>query len=160
MDSPSINARVDELRRTGFLGSPREERFDRITRLAQGLFGVDFAVINFVSEDSIVAKSAAPEGAGLVTPFGIAFCDVTVDEKDIVVVPDTHADPRFADRAAVAEMGFGFYAGVALSTPSQVPIGTLCLVAKSPREFGAEDQELLVSLSKWAERELEHTPAP
>lgn len=159
MESASINERLDELRRTGFLGSAREERFDRITRLAQGLFGVDFAVINFVNDDSIVAKSASPEGAGLVTPFGVAFCDVTIDEQPILVVPDTTADSRFANRAAVAEMGFRFYAGVPLSTPAQTPIGTLCLVGRDPREFSVSDQDLLISLSKWAERELEHSPA-
>jgi GAF domain-containing protein len=155
----SINERVDELNRTGFLGSAPEERFDRITRLARGMFHVDFAAINFVGDQTMVTKSAAPFGSGRTVPADDGFCDVTVSDNQVVIVTDAARDPRFADRAAVTEGGYRFYAGVPLSTPGHVPIGTLCLISKEPREFSVHDQELLVSLSKWAERELEHHPA-
>ena len=46
------------------VGTPPEERFDRLTRLAQKAFGVPVAAITLVDKDRVWAKSCAGIPAG------------------------------------------------------------------------------------------------
>lgn len=44
-------ARLEKLRSLQILDTPAEERFDRVTRLATRLFGVDIALVSLVDSD-------------------------------------------------------------------------------------------------------------
>ena len=55
-DAPE-RARLEDLSRTGLLDTPPEERFDRITRLAQQLFGVSAASVSLIAENRQYLKS-------------------------------------------------------------------------------------------------------
>jgi hypothetical protein len=56
--APNEDRRLAAVRRVGLLGTPAEERFDRITRLARRLFDVPMAVIDLVGEKVAWLKSA------------------------------------------------------------------------------------------------------
>ena len=147
--------RVAALRSLCVIDTPREERFDRIARLAAKLFGVPVAMITLVDEDRQWAKAvegpAAPE-----FHRQWSFCAHAILQPSVtMVVPDTLLDERFADNPLVTqEYGFRFYAGRPLLTAEGLALGTLCVVDFQPREFTSEQLDSLHDLAEMAEAEL------
>ena len=86
-------AALDSLR---IVCSPAEERFDRITRLAQTIFNVPIALVSLVSEKCQWFKSAQGLTASQ-TPREISFCGHAILSYDALVVEDTLLNPDFAD---------------------------------------------------------------
>jgi hypothetical protein len=150
--------RVDAVERLDLLDTPAEERFDRITRIAREIFDVPVAEINLIDETRQFTKSPQLPGKPTAIARVDSFCDVTVQQRDLVVVPDATQDERFAQRSPVTdERHVRFYAGRPLSLGDDLRVGTLCLVDTTPREFGAEQRRLLDELGQWVERELQDT---
>ncbi|MDP9026206.1 MAG: response regulator [Actinomycetota bacterium] len=136
------------------LDSPREERFDRITRTASRLFDVPIALVSLVDANRQWFKSCL--GLDLVqTDRSASFCAHALLEDGPLVIADTHADPRFADNPLVTGAPHvRFYAGHPLSTPAGYKMGTLCLIDREPRSFGSSELAALKDLASWAESEL------
>jgi sigma-B regulation protein RsbU (phosphoserine phosphatase) len=155
----SESMRLAALAELKMVGSDPEERFDRVTRIAKELFNVPIAEINFIDKDSQYTKSPQKPGGSMPTPRADSFCDVVVQQEDILVVEDALDDPRFAGRGTVTgSPHIRFYAGRPLSVAEGVRVGTICLVDTVPRELSAEDAELLGELGQWVERELRDVP--
>lgn len=145
-------AALDDLH---IVGTGPEERFDRVTRMAKELFGVPIAEINFIDQQHQFTKSPQRPGGSHYTPRADSFCDVVVQQPDIVVVQDALEDPRFSERGTVTgPPHVRFYAGRPLSVADGARVGTICLVDTAPRDLSGEDQELLDELGRWVEREL------
>jgi diguanylate cyclase (GGDEF)-like protein len=147
-------ARVAALRRLGLLDSPPEERFDRITRTAQRLFGVDTALVTLVDADRQWFKSR--QGLDVTeTPRDVSFCGHAIAGHEIFEVEDPSVDPRFADNPLVlGHPNVGFYAGCPIAGPNGEVIGTLCLVDHSPRVLDGDERESLRDLAGMVEREI------
>ncbi len=76
--------RLEALRRTCLLDTPSEERFDRLTRLACGHFGVPMALISLIDSDRQWFKSRQ----GLTqkeTPRSISFCGHAILDADLKI---------------------------------------------------------------------------
>ncbi len=143
-------AAVHEL---GLLDTPPEERFDRVVRLAQQLFGVPTAYVSLVDRDRLFYK--AKVGLDLLeAPRDTSFCRLTIEDGGTLVVEDASADPRFTTNPwVVDDPGLRFYAGHPLAAGGH-RVGTLCLVDNRAREFGPADRALLRDLAAWVEEEL------
>ena len=136
------------------LDTPTEDRFDRITRLATSLFQVPVAYIAFVDENRQWFKSACGLSA-TETGRDVAFCAHTILNKDLLIIPDTLADSRFADNPLViGEPHIRFYAGYPLSSPEGYKVGTLCLVDQKPRDLAEDERHLLADLGHALEDQL------
>ena len=159
---PGVAKLVDqELRRLNALsdleqiGSPPEERFDRITRLAQTVFGVPVAEINFLDDAVQFTKSPQVPGGSPFAPRSESFCDVTIQGPEVLVVPDATADSRFATRSTVTgPRHTRFYAGAPLTVGDGHRVGSLCLVDTTPREFSENERSILEQMGRLVEREL------
>jgi len=150
--------RLAAVERLNLLDTPAEERFDRITRIARELFGVPIAEINLIDDRRQYTKSPQPGGVAGDIPLSDSFCDITVRQPDIIVVPDATRDDRFSSRSAVSdERHVRFYAGRPLSLDHENRVGTLCLVDTTPRTFTDDQRRLLDELGDWVERELQDT---
>lgn len=146
-------ARQAALDRTGLLDSPAEERFDRITRLAQALFGVPIVVVSLVDHDRQWFKSRQGMEA-CQTARDISFCGHAILQPSLFIVSDASQDPRFFDNPLVTESpGIRFYAGAPLSFEGQ-RIGMLCLIDRQPRELDLAQQDQLVDLAALVEQQL------
>ncbi|MGK5115467.1 PP2C family protein-serine/threonine phosphatase [Geodermatophilus sp. CPCC 205506] len=149
-------ARVRALEELDVLHTGPERRFDRITRLAQRVFGVVNASITLIDEDRQHVKSQ--QATGLTFEDGAradAFCDHTIRRPDTLVVEDATADDRFADNPLVAGPShLRFYAGHPLQAPGGQRVGALCLLDDQPRRLSAPERELLQDLAAWVEDEL------
>ena len=93
---------------------PREQRFDRLTRLAAAIMGVPVALISFVDRDRQWFKSV--HGLEIAeTHREVSFCAHAVALREMLVVPDALQDARFADNPLVTgEPRIRFYAGFPL----------------------------------------------
>ena len=89
------------------------------------------------------------------TPREISFCGHTILNEDVLIIPDTTKDDRFADNPLVLdEPNIRFYAGCPLKHIDGSRLGTLCIIDQSPKELTEEDIEDLKGLASLAEREL------
>ncbi|CAN7278576.1 sensor domain-containing diguanylate cyclase [Rhizobium sp. LjRoot30] len=138
-------SRSDMLRRYAIIDTPPEPNFDRITRMATGIFGFPFCTLAFVDGDRFWFKSTQ----GLETtemPRHRAFCQETISRQTVFVVPDALADPRFADAPVVtAAPHVRFYAGAPLLTPSGACIGSLCVLDTQPQDGFSTDQQFILT---------------
>lgn len=131
-----------------------EERFDRITRLAQLIFDVPIALVSLVDRERQWFKSRQGLDA-TETPRKISFCGHAIADSDVFVVANAAEDQRFCDNPLVtAEPHIRFYAGYPLASVSGERLGTLCIIDREPREFSAEDSEKLELLGQLVEQEL------
>lgn len=158
MKKPDIptdeSARLATLKSLNILDTLPEERFDRLTRMAKRLFGVPIALVSLVDADRQWFKSAQGLTASE-TPRDISFCGHAILDDEILVVPDTSKDQRFADNPLVKDSpGIRFYAGCPIRATDGSKLGTLCVIDQQPGSMGADDLELLQDLAAMVEREL------
>ena len=146
-------ARQRALTGLGVLDSGPEARFDRITRLAQQLFGVPMVSITLLDRDRQWRKSQI--GLTREAPREKAFCDVTVRQDAALIVDDASGDHRFADNPfVVGDPHLRFYAGEPLHAPGGEAVGTLCVLDTVPRTLSAEQARVLRDLADWVQDEL------
>lgn len=133
---------------------PREERFDRITRTARRLLNVPIALISIVEEDVQWFRSV--QGLEIDrTSRDISFCGHAVAENRMLLVPDTHRDPRFRDNPLVTDAPFiRSYLGIPLSIAPGIRAGTLCALSDREHSFRHQDVLGLQDLAAMAEAEL------
>src|SRR5215212_1028635 len=147
LDSPD---RLAAVARLGLLGTPPEEAFDRLTRLAARVLGVRGALITVTTAEVQFCKSSVglPEPwatSGLPLTYGL--CPYTVASGEPLLVADARVDPRFHDNPGVRELGVAGYAGVPLLTTDGQAIGAFCAFDDRPRTWTAEDRQTLEDLA-------------
>jgi diguanylate cyclase (GGDEF)-like protein len=147
-------SRLEALHSLNILDTPPEERFDRVTRLAQHMFRVPMALVTLIDANRQWFKSTAGI-EGRETPRDTSFCAHAIHDDAVMVVPNALADPRFADNPNVTgEPHVRFYAGCPLKAPGGARLGTLCIIDRKPRVLDAEDLAALRDLAAIVEDEL------
>ncbi|WP_170162304.1 diguanylate cyclase domain-containing protein [Caldimonas tepidiphila] len=150
------DARIALLSAIGLLDSEPEAVFDRVTRLASRLFGTPIALISLIDEQRQWFKSRVGMEPSE-TPREGAFCAHAIHQQEPLVVPDARRDERFADSPLVSSAPhIRFYAGAPLRSLDGTALGTLCVKDRLPREFSAQDAELLRDLAAIVSQELVH----
>lgn len=147
--------RLNSLHNLKILDTPREDRFDRISRLAAALFDVPIVLVSLVDQDRQWFKSCY----GLKvqeTSREVSFCAHAILADEVMMVPDTLLDLRFADNPVVLEEPrVRFYAGYPLVLQDGSRVGTLCIIDTRPRHIEKSRLGFLQDLGRLVERELE-----
>ena len=153
---PNEVERLEALRRYNILDTPPEESFDRITTLAARLFDVPITLISLVDEFRAWFKSCYGFDTREIKRES-TICSFAVLYNDVLVIPDTRKDPRFACMPfALSEPGLRFYAGAPLIAQDGFNLGTLCLLDSQPRNgLTAKEQATLKDLAAMVVDELE-----
>ncbi len=147
--------RLAALRALNILDTDPEERFDRITRLAQRLFGTSMATVTLVDSDRQWFKSTQGGEPGGENPREISFCAHAILEPETMVVADAREDERFADNPLVlGDPNIRFYAGHPVTAPGGEAVGTLCVLDDKPRASDDFDTEVLRELAEMVEAEI------
>jgi PAS domain-containing protein len=152
--------RLEALRALDVLDTPPEAEFDAIAVGARHLFGCKFAFVSLIDADRQWFKAACGLQASE-TPREVSFCTHAVAANDLLVIPDTRKDMRFANNPHVVGSPFiRFYAGVPLRAVAPgggaaLPIGTLCVVDDQPHEPTRDKLDMLVGLAGVIEALLE-----
>ncbi len=151
---PDEQRRLQSLRSSGLLNSGKEERFDRLTRLARSLYNLPVASISLVGEDLLHIKSCAGLDVDTV-PRDISFCAHTILQTDPLIVNDMQQDERFHDNPLVIAAPFiRFYAGYPVQLPDGATVGSFCLMDHQPRSFSAHEMQILSDLAAIVEDEF------
>lgn len=131
-----------------------DERFDRLTRLAQRIFDTPIAMLSLAGSDRQWFQSRFVRDPRE-TPKELAFLAHAIPAEDVLIVPDASADDRFRDHPLVVDLPeIRFYAGCPLKAPDGTPLGTLCVIDHEPREAREEDARALRDLAWMLEQEL------
>lgn len=148
--------RLEALRRYNILDTPPEPAFDRITSLAARLFDVPTVLVSLVDESRAWFKSSFGFDQPQV-PRDASLCSFALLHDDVLIVPDTRQDQRFACNPFVqSEPGLRFYAGAPLLTQEGLNLGTLCLLDTKPHlTLTREEQATLTDLAAMVMDELE-----
>jgi GAF domain-containing protein len=107
----SEQERLGALDRYDVLDTPREESFDRITRLAKRVFDVPIVAISFIDGHRQWFKSQEGLGSAETTRRD-AFCNYAIQQEQALIIPDALADARVAENLSVVGPPYvRFYAG-------------------------------------------------
>lgn len=153
LDEESRQRALDALK---VLDTPPDERVDRITRLAQQIFGVPMVSVNLLDRDRQWRMSEIGIGVKEV-PRADAFCEATIQQTGTLVIEDAAQDAMWASNPFVqGDPHLRFYAGHPLQAPCGEHVGTLCMLDTKPGSLDESQRELLKDLALWVQTELAH----
>jgi|TARA_R110002060_G_scaffold36845_1_gene47804 diguanylate cyclase (GGDEF)-like protein len=146
--------RLHALRTLEILDTSHEERFDRVTRMAKRMFGVEISLVSLIDENRQWFKSAQGLDASE-TPREISFCGHAINQDGLFIIPNAIEDVRFFDNPLVTQApNIRFYAGYPLKLRQGINLGTLCLIDSKPKHLDEEDKQLLKDLGVMIEQEI------
>jgi diguanylate cyclase (GGDEF)-like protein len=153
---PSHEAeRLDFLFSCGILDTPRDERFDRITRLAAQFYDADVAFLGFIDDQFQWMKSVRGDGIAPWIERDRSICQLVISSGQPLVISDLHTDPRLAGHPVVPQLPFHFYAGVPLLTDEGAAVASLCILKREPQPADGFNLSALGDLGAVAMDELE-----
>ena len=147
--------RLETLYSCKVLDTEPERVYDDITRLLSLTCNVPMAVISLVDGDRLWLKSNVGVGE-LELTRDEGFCSHAILQRETLIVPDTLADPRFANSPLVTdEPKLRFYAGSPIVMPNGQCIGAVAIMDVRPRELTSEQRETLLALARQVASQLE-----
>ena len=155
MSDQAEQTRRQALAELHILDTPREERYDRLVRLAQKMFDVPMAMVSLIDDDRQWNKAQVGLSGLSDVPRSESMCAHTVRGDAPLVVTDPEHDERFRDLPGVTgQDGVRFYAGQPLHAPGGVAVGSLCIVDTRRRTLSEREVEVLRELADLVETEL------
>ncbi len=146
---------MQALERYGILDTEPERAFDQLAVIASRALGMPMALVSLVDERREWLKAKVGLGqseVGRASSFGAH----ALVASEPLVVHDAQNDARFCKHPWVTgEPHARFYAAATLRTPSGLPLGTLSVLDRSPRELDAEQLAMLQELATIAVGQLE-----
>lgn len=147
--------RIQALMSYDIMDTPNEADYDEIVRLASWICGTPISLITLLDDKRQWFKAKI----GLEideTPLEYAFCAHAINQDDIMVVENATLDDRFKNNPFVTgEANVRFYAGMPLTTPTGVKLGTLCVIDTKPNSLSDGQIEALRVLSRQVIKNLE-----
>lgn len=152
---PDEERRLRSLKASGILGSAKDARFDRLTRMAKRLFDVPVALISLVDEDRLWLKSCDGMVLTEQIPRATSFSAHALLEPEPMIIRDTYRDVRFSDNPYVIGHPYvRFYSGCPILLPDGAAAGSFCLLDTQPRTFSEDDLLVLKDLAAMVEDEF------
>ncbi|BFU42237.1 GAF domain-containing protein [Krasilnikovia sp. MM14-A1004] len=139
----------------GVLDSAPEKDFDDIVALTASVCDVPTALVCLVDTDRQWFKARV--GTDLADMSrDLSFCAHAILGDDLLIVPDTRKDPRFADNPAVLDHdGIRFFAAAPLITTEGFAVGALCVFDMRPRGLDDDQTAALRALARQVTGQLE-----
>lgn len=152
----SVDRRVRYLERLQLLDSLPEPSYDAVTELAAHICGTPISLVSLLDHDRQFFKSRHGLGVSE-TPIEYSFCDHAIRKpKEPFIIEDATRDERFQDNPLVTDdQGIRFYAGIPLVTRNRIPLGTLCVIDREPRELTEDQLRALKNLALQVSQLLE-----
>lgn len=147
--------RLAKLESLLIMDSPAEEAFDRLTRLASKIIGSPVSLVSLVDDQRQFFKSA--HGLDLEqTPLSHSFCQYVVATGQPLIVEDARKEPLLEGNLAITDLDVIGYLGMPISTSDGHNIGSFCVIDSQPRQWTAEQIEIVqeLAISVMAEIEL------
>ncbi|HVA28592.1 MAG TPA: response regulator, partial [Candidatus Baltobacteraceae bacterium] len=124
-----------------------EDAFDDITAIASYICQTPISLISLIDAERQWFKANVGLNAAE-TSRDIAFCDIAIQQPDILVVEDASKDPRFKNNPLVkGDPNIRFYAGAPLFTDDGHGLGSLCVIDRKPRKLSKDQLDALRRLA-------------
>ncbi|UDQ90131.1 sensor domain-containing diguanylate cyclase [Xanthobacter autotrophicus] len=140
---------------SGLVDSASDERFDRLTRLACGIYEADVAFLGLVDDTFQWHISRTSDFVPLSVPRRETICNVIVESGAPLVIGDTAHDPHLASHSIMPQLNPRFFAGTPLVVAPDGVIGSLCVMARDPRDQDRVDLGPLLDLAQVTADEVE-----
>jgi len=134
--------RLSALASYAVLDTLPEADLDDIVRLAARICATPVSLITLVDDVRQFFKARVGYEGAENAPLDAGFCPLVVRAAEPLVIPDTQADPDYADNPATREAGVRFYAGVPLLTGDGLALGTLCVLDQAARPAGLDGPQV------------------
>jgi two-component sensor histidine kinase len=147
--------RLATLRSYRIIDTQPEPAFDDLVQLAARSCQTPVALISLIDERRQWFK--AEVGLGLQeTPLDRSICLSAMLLPGLTIVSDLEKDPRFDNNPLVTgDPQLRFYAGAALRTLDEVPLGALCVLDYVPRDLTEDQADTLTRLARQVMSHLE-----
>ena len=145
--------RLRSVRQLGLLDSLPQESYDTITTLASEICGTSVALLTILDKDIQWFKSKKGLAADQ-TGRDVSFCGHAIlKPNEVFEVDNALEDTRFEDNPLVLdeETHFRSYAGVPILNKQGLPLGTLCVINKTPKKLSIHQKRSLIALGKQVE---------
>lgn len=146
--------RLDALARLKILDSEPTPGLERLVAVAKQVFDVPFVLITLLDEKRQWFKARC----GLdteETEREVAFCNYTIVQNEVLIIPDAHKDRRFRNNPLVVrEPHFRFYAGAPLTVEPGIRLGSFCILDSVPRTLDGAQTAILAGLARVAVDEI------
>ncbi|GHA72907.1 EAL domain-containing protein [Cognatilysobacter bugurensis] len=148
-------ARLTALEQLDVLDTDPEPVFDDLAWTAARLCDTPIALVTLVDAGRQWFKARCGVDVSE-TPREVAFCAQAILGCELMEVPDTLEDPRFANNPFVLDApGIRFYAGMPLLSPDGHRYGTLCVIDTRPRRLDQRQREGLMRLAAQVSLQLQ-----
>lgn len=147
--------RLSVLGKLEILDTFEEVAYDDLTLIASYICDCPISLVSLIDEKRQWFKSHRGLGARE-TPRDFAFCAHAIMDDELFYVQDSDNDERFSDNPLVTGAPHvKFYAGIPLKVRGEYNVGTLCVIDNKPRVLSEEQKNLLKSLARQVEAQLE-----
>jgi GAF domain-containing protein len=153
-DANTEKRRLETLKELNILDTAAEKEFDDIIALAALICNVPISLISLIDEERQWFKAIL--GTCLKeTKREEAFCDHTIRNAEILIVPDATVDRRFSNfQMVTGPEKIRFYAGCPIFYNGEA-IGALCVKDRQPRTLSEDQVCSLRSLANQVSRLFE-----
>ena len=158
-DRLTLPDRLNALAESGLLSSETVLPWlDRVTALAASAIDVPVTLATVLDGEMEHILSVGGDDAswlgGRRTPASHSFCQFVVAGNAPLLIGDARQDPTFREHHAVTNYNIVAYAGVPIHDERGHPLGALCAIQRSPREWLPEDIAALQTLAAQVTLEL------
>jgi len=125
----------------------KETELKEIVEAAAEICGTPIALITLLDADTQYFRLGIGIDDGQMSREN-AFCNHVITQNEVLVIPDTANEPRFASHPNDRGLNIQFYAGAPLITQDGLKLGSLCVIGYEPQELSAQQIMMLEILSK------------
>ena len=121
---------------------------NELVNLVSEICQTPVALITLLDKDTQWFKAAKGTDVSS-TPRGVAFCNRTIQQDGLVVIPDMLNDNEFSINPLVTgEPNVRFYSGAPLVTNDGYSVGSLCVIDVEPRNLTDHQKKSITILAK------------
>lgn len=159
-DSTLLGVDHFTLEELGLVDAKPPEAFDALTRMALKLFNVPVALISIVQEESdrqyFASQQGLPEpwASDRQTPLSHSFCQYVKLGNAPLIVSDARRHDLVQDNKAIDDLNVIAYLGVPIVDPKGAPIGAMCVIQDTEREWSDSDVSTLRDLAQCVSAEV------
>lgn len=149
MTNAELN-RIEEVNRYLQLDLAKTSDLQNLVDLAAKLCGTPVAILTLLGEHHNYLKVRS--GVEFeVMPRETSFCQYTIEQDGVFIIPDASKDPRSYNNPLVLfDPKVRFYAGVPLVLSNGAKLGSLCLFDLEPNNLTETQKSVLMLLSRQA----------
>ncbi len=150
MEEPSEKARLEAVHRYLDIDFNRNAEFQSIVDLVAEVCNKPVALITLLDDDlNWIKVKTGVDSAMNAMPRETSFCQYSIIQKELLIIPDAALDPRFNNNPFVTQApNVRFYAAAPLVIKNELRLGTLCLFDMKPGALSSMQQKVLQALAR------------